>query len=202
MKMRYSEKERNTKETKIKLSLELDRTGSGGLTGTSGIGFFDHMLNSFAVHGGFAVALEMTGDLNVDGHHTVEDVGIVLGSLFAEILGSRSGIARFAHEYVPMDEALAFAAVDVSGRPFLHFDSSACPSIAEGQLIGEYDASLTVEFFRALAFNAGFTLHMKLEYGSNTHHAVEALFKAAARAISAAVRETGGGVLSAKGVLG
>lgn len=194
--MRKAELERNTKETRIKLSLELDRAGTGGLTGTTGIGFFDHMLNSFGVHGGFALTLEMSGDLAVDGHHTVEDVGIVLGKLFADALGDRSGIARFAHEYVPMDEALAFAAVDVSGRPYLRYDAG-----MSEQYVGSYDPSLTKEFFRALAFNAGVTLHLRLEYGENSHHCTEALFKAAARALSAACAVTGGGVLSAKGVL-
>lgn len=186
---------RETRETSIKMSLELD-CASAGLYGTSGIGFFDHMLNSFAVHGHFGIALEMTGDLYVDGHHSVEDVGIVLGKLFAEILGDRGGIARFGQAYVPMDEALAFCAVDISGRPYLVYNAE-----VKAPMIGGYDTELTREFFRALAFNMGVTLHLKLEYGENAHHAVEALYKAAARAISSAATLSGGGILSAKGVL-
>lgn len=194
--MRKAEKIRNTKETQIKMTLELDRRFSGGLSGTSGIGFFDHMLNSFCVHGGFALTLEMTGDIYVDGHHTVEDAGIVLGTLFADILGDRSGIRRFGEAHVPMDECLAFAAADISGRPYLVFDGE-----VNAPMFGAYDTQLTKEFFRALAYNMGATLHIKLLYGENAHHMIEAMFKSAARALSAAAEPTDGGVLSAKGVL-
>ena len=193
--MRTAEKSRCTKETNIKMSLTLDAE-KGGLEGSSGIGFFDHMLNSFCVHGGFNVKLEMTGDLHVDGHHSVEDTGIVLGSLFAEILKDKGGIKRFGFSYVPMDEALAFAAIDISGRPFLAYS---VPLTAAN--VGDYDAQLTEEFMRALAVNMGATLHVRLEYGVNEHHITEAVFKAVARAIKEAVVPNAGGVLSAKGVL-
>ena len=188
--------ERRTLETQIKMSLELDRRGSGGLSGGTGIGFFDHMLNSFAVHGGFMITLDMKGDLDVDGHHSVEDVGIVLGKLFAEVLGDRSGIARFGMSYVPMDEALARSVIDICGRPYLMFDAKFV-----NQSVGAFDTCLTVEFFRALSFNMGAALHIKLEYADNDHHAVEAIFKSAARAISQAAERTDSGVLSAKGTL-
>lgn len=193
--MRTAEKSRRTKETDIKMSLTLDAE-KGGLVGSSGIGFFDHMLNSFCVHGGFNIKLEMTGDLHVDGHHSVEDVGIVLGSLFAEILKDKGGIKRFGFSYVPMDEALAFAAIDISGRPFLAYN---VPLTAAA--VGDYDAQLTEEFMRALAVNMGATLHVRLEYGVNEHHITEAVYKAVARAVNEAVVPSEGGVLSAKGVL-
>ncbi len=193
---RTAEITRNTRETKITASLTLDMPGQGRLEGKSGIGFFDHMLNSFCVHGGFVLTLDCEGDLEVDGHHTVEDCGIVIGKLFAGILGDRGGIARFGSAKIPMDEALAEAVIDISGRPYLVFDAEfGAPAI------GAYDTQLTVEFFRALAFNMGATLHMALLYGDNDHHKTEALYKAAARAISSAVSVTGTGVLSAKGVL-
>ncbi len=188
--------DRRTLETQIQMSLELDRRGSGGLSGSTGIGFFDHMLNSFAVHGGFLITLSMKGDLDVDAHHSVEDVGIVLGKLFAETLGDRSGIARFGMSYVPMDEALARSVIDICGRPYLVFDAA-----FKNQSVGAFDNCLTVEFFRALAVNMGATLHIKLEYAENDHHAIEAIFKSAARAISQAAEITGGGALSAKGSL-
>jgi len=194
--MRYADIIRNTKETQIKMSLELDRIGEGGLEGTTGIGFFDHMLNSFCVHGGFYIKLNMHGDTEVDSHHSIEDVGIVLGKLFADILGNRSGIARFGEAHVPMDESLAFTAVDISGRPFLVYDAPVTTP-----MLGSYDSQMTKEFFRALAFNMGATLHVKLLYGENDHHITEAVYKSAARAISAAVKTTENGILSAKGIL-
>ena len=194
--MREATITRTTKETDITMSLALDKTGKGSFTGTSGIGFFDHMLNSFCVHGGFAISLHMKGDLQVDGHHTAEDVGIVLGKLFAEILGDRGGIKRFGSCFLPMDEALAFCAIDISGRPYLHYDAP-----VTAPMVGDYDAQLTEEFMRALAVNMGATLHTRLEYGVNQHHITEAIFKAVARAIGEAVTPFGDGVLSAKGVL-
>lgn len=191
--MRTSVQKRKTRETDVSVSLNLD----GGESNIStGIGFFDHMLNSFAVHGGFGLTVKVDGDLNVDCHHTIEDTGIVLGRAFAEALGDRSGIARFGSSYVPMDESLAFAALDISGRPFLVFHAD----FAQDR-IGEYDTCMTEEFFRALAFQAGFTMHARVEYGTNAHHQTEALFKAAARAIRTAVTVSGGGVLSTKGLL-
>ena len=163
----------------------------------TGIGFFDHMLTAFATHGGFGLQLAASGDLHVDCHHTVEDTGIVLGKAFGEALGEKAGIARFGSFFVPMDEALAFCSADVSGRPFLVFQGE----FAE-ERVGEYDTCMTEEFFRALAVHAGLTLHLRLEYGKNSHHCIEALYKAAAHALRLAVSETQTGqVLSTKGVL-
>lgn len=184
---------RETKETQIALYLNLE---GGERKIETGIGFFDHMLGSFAVHGGFGLILKCTGDLEVDGHHTVEDVGIVLGQALARILGDRAGIARFGSSYVPMDEALGFCALDISGRPYLVYDAPMPQPVC-----GQYDTCLTVEFMRAFATHAGITLHLKSMYGDNAHHITEALYKALARALRQAVTETGGEVLSAKGVL-
>lgn len=184
---------RETKETQIALYLNLE---GGERKIETGIGFFDHMLGSFAVHGGFGLILKCTGDLEVDGHHTVEDVGIALGQALARILGDRAGIARFGSSYVPMDEALGFCALDISGRPYLVYDAP-----MPQPLCGQYDTCLTVEFMRAFATHAGITLHLKSMYGDNAHHITEALYKALARALRQAVTETGGEVLSAKGVL-
>lgn len=184
---------RETNETQIALYLNLE---GGERKIETGIGFFDHMLNSFAVHGGFGLILKCTGDLQVDGHHTVEDVGIVLGQALARILGDRSGIARFGSAYVPMDEALGFCALDISGRPYL-----VCDAPMPQPMCGQYDTCLTTEFMRAFATHAGITLHLKSMYGDNAHHITEALYKALARALRQAVTETGGEVLSAKGTL-
>ena len=161
-------------------ALNLD---GGAVSIDTGIGFFDHMLNSFATHGGFGLTVSVKGDLHVDEHHTVEDTGIVLGQAFAKALGDKGSIDRFGSFYVPMDEALAFAAVDVSGRPFLVFDAE-----FPQERCGGYDCAMTVEFMRALAFNAGITLHLKALYGDNSHHITEALYKAAAHALRLAVR--------------
>lgn len=191
--MRTSRQERKTRETEISVRLNLD---GGPVQIETGIGFFNHMLNSFAVHGGFGLTLKAKGDLCVDGHHTVEDCGIVLGSAFEEALGDRSGIARFGSFFAPMDESLAFAAVDISGRPFLVFRAD-----FGQERVGEFDSCLTEEFFRAFAFHAGMTLHLQCLYGSNAHHQIEALFKAAAHAVKAAVKPSGAGVLSTKGSL-
>ena len=185
---------RTTKETDVAVTLRLDGSGKSDIS--TGIGFFDHMLNSFAVHGGFGLILKCTGDLEVDGHHTVEDVGIALGQALARILGDRAGIARFGSSYVPMDEALGFCALDISGRPYLVYDAP-----MPQPMCGQYDTCLTVEFMRAFATHAGITLHLKSMYGDNAHHITEALYKALARALRQAVTETGGEVLSAKGVL-
>lgn len=191
--MRTVELNRETKETQIKLALNID--GKGSFTGTSGIGFFDHMLTAFAVHGGFDIALDMKGDLEVDGHHSVEDLGIVLGQAFAQAL-DKTKIVRFGSFYVPMDESLAFCALDISGRAFLHFDAA-----FTNQSVGALDCCLVEEFFRAFAMNSGITLHIRLEYGSNDHHKIEAIFKAVAHALQQAVALREGGVLSSKGVL-
>ena len=191
--MRTVELNRETKETQIKLALNID--GKGSFTGTSGIGFFDHMLTAFAVHGGFDIALDMKGDLEVDGHHSVEDLGIVLGQAFAQAL-DKTKIVRFGSFYVPMDESLAFCALDISGRAFLHFDAT-----FTNQSVGALDCCLVEEFFRAFAMNSGITLHIRLEYGSNDHHKIEAIFKAVAHALQQAAALREGGVLSSKGVL-
>lgn len=190
--MRIGEASRSTRETTITVRIDLD---GGDVAIQTGIGFFDHMLEAFAVHGGFGLTVQAAGDLHVDGHHTVEDTGIVLGKALAQALGDKSGIARFGSFYVPMDEALAFAAVDVSGRPFL-----VCDARLREERVGTYDTCLTPEFFRALAFNAGLTLHLKAEYGDNAHHIIEALFKAAAHALRLAVAPKNG-TLSTKGAL-
>lgn len=190
--MRKAEIKRKTKETDIAISLCLE---GGERDIHSGVGFFDHMLNSMAVHGGFGLQLTCIGDLDVDCHHSVEDCGIVLGQAVAKCLGDRSGIARFGNEFVPMDEALGFCALDISGRPFLVFNAPMPQSTC-----GRYDTSLTEEFMRAFAVNAGITLHLKAS-GSNAHHITESLFKALGRALHKAVTVTDNGVLSTKGVL-
>ncbi|MBE6905684.1 MAG: imidazoleglycerol-phosphate dehydratase HisB [Ruminococcaceae bacterium] len=185
---------RDTKETDITLSVNLD--GTGRFSGSSGIGFFDHMLTAFAVHSGIDLALQMTGDLEVDCHHSVEDVGIVLGQAFAQLLSDKSAIARYGSFYIPMDESLAFCSLDISGRPFLVFDCAFTNSS-----IGGFDCCMTGEFFRAFTMNAGMTLHIRLLYGENDHHKAEAVFKAVAHALKAAILPNTGGILSSKGVL-
>lgn len=191
--MRTAELSRKTKETDITVKVSLD----GGIVHAgTGIGFFDHMLNAFGVHGGFGLEVSAKGDLEVDGHHTVEDTGIVLGMAFAKALGGKSGIARFGSFYIPMDEALAFCAVDISGRPFLVFNDP-----FKSEHIGEFDTSLITEFLRAFCVSAGITLHASIVYGKNAHHMAEALFKALAHSLRVACVQTGGGVLSTKGVL-
>ena len=185
--------ERKTKETQIAASLCLD---GGEVAVSPGIGFFDHMLTAFAFYGGLGLELEAKGDLEVDSHHTVEDVGIVLGQAMSRALGDRRGIRRFASAYIPMDEALCFTALDFSNRPFLVFDAP-----MPQPMIGGYDSCLTEEFLRAFAVNSGLTLHMKCLYGKNAHHITEALFKALGVAVKEAVAITGAGVTSTKGVL-
>ncbi|MEO8633823.1 MAG: imidazoleglycerol-phosphate dehydratase HisB [Gemmatimonadales bacterium] len=194
---RSAEISRATKETAIRLRIELD--GGGRASVATGIGFFDHMLEAFARHGLFDLEVECTGDLHVDGHHTVEDVGIVLGQVIAKALGDRAGIRRYADATVPLDDALVRAVVDVSGRPYLSYHVD----IPKWQMLGDYDVFLTPEFVRGLVLNAGLTVHVDLLRGENPHHIVEALFKSLARALQDAVvidrRVTG--VPSTKGVL-
>jgi len=188
---------RTTGETDIRLALDLDGSGKGDIA--TGIGFLDHMLVSLARHALFDITVAAKGDLHVDFHHTTEDVGIVLGQALARALGEKRGIARFGHAVIPMDEALAEAAVDISGRPFLAWSVP-----LSSPRIGEIDTELFEEFFRALAFNAGITLHVTLRAGSNAHHCVEACFKAVARALRAAVAadpRLGDAIPSTKGVL-
>lgn len=171
---------RTTKETDIDLEINLDGTGAPDIA--TGIGFFDHMLTAFGRHGLFDLAVDAKGDLEVDGHHTVEDVGIVAGQAFAEALGDKRGIKRFGSVVLPMDEALIMAAVDISGRGQLHWDADVPPV-----MVGSFDATLAKEFFIAFAANAGITLHIRKLAGENTHHVIEGMFKACARALREAV---------------
>lgn len=193
---RNAEIMRTTGETSISLKLEID--GQGILKGSSGIGFFDHMLNLFSRHSGFNLTLESKGDLEVDGHHTVEDIGIVLGQALGKALGDKAGINRYGHIILPMDEALVMLAVDLSGRPFLNYNVP-LPS----PKVGEFDTELVEEFVRALVINGGITLHVKLLAGQNTHHIIEAVFKGLGRVLRRAVAydERFQGVPSTKGVL-
>ena len=195
--MRSARINRQTKETNIELTIELD--GRGKTMIETGIGFFDHMLNLFASHGRFDLVLNCKGDLEVDGHHTVEDIGIALGQAVREALGDKVGITRYASFYLPMDESLAFVALDISGRSYLVYDGGEM-----APMIGSYDSKLTEEFLRAFAFNAGITLHAKVLYGSNSHHKVEAIFKALGHALHDAVKinpEAADELPSTKGML-
>lgn len=184
---------RKTKETEISAVLSLD---GGEQSVSTGIGFFDHMLTAWAFYAGFGLELNAQGDLHVDGHHTVEDTGIVLGQALRAALGDKKGIRRFGNCLLPMDEALCMTALDFSGRAFLVFDAP-----MPQPMIGDYDACLTEEFMRALAVNAGLTLHQRALYGKNAHHITEALFKSLGLAMKDAVRIEGTGVTSTKGVL-
>lgn len=177
---RTGEIRRTTKETDLHVQVDLD--GRGAATVHTGIGFFDHMLEALARHALVDLTIEAQGDLHVDGHHTVEDTGIALGQAIERALGDRSGIRRFADAFVPLDEALVRAVVDVSGRPHLTYEID----IPKWQMLGDYDVFLTPEFFRALVLNAGLTAHMDLIRGDNPHHIVEAAFKAFARALDGA----------------
>ncbi|MCA9995711.1 MAG: imidazoleglycerol-phosphate dehydratase HisB [Anaerolineales bacterium] len=171
--------ERQTKETQISLTINLD--GNGVYHIQTGVGFLDHMLTALAVHGLFNLTVQAAGDLHIDAHHTIEDVGIVLGQAINQALGDRSGIQRMGHAYVPMDEALGFVAVDFSGRPYCVFNASwSTPAI------GQYPTDLVQHFFESVAVHAGLTLHAKVE-GRNDHHKAEALFKALGRALRTAV---------------
>lgn len=188
---------RTTKETDIDLSLDLD--GAGTTDVETGIGFFDHMLTAFGRHGLFDLSVSAKGDLEVDGHHTVEDVGIVLGQAFAQALGDKRGIRRFGDIALPMDEALIQVAVDISGRGALFWDAQVPPV-----MVGAFDATLAKEFFIAFAANAGVTLHIRELAGENTHHVVEGMFKAVARAMRQACEpdpRAGDALPSTKGML-
>ena len=194
--MRTASYERKTRETDIRLTVNLD--GSGKTELQTGVGFFDHMLDALARFAQFDLALTCAGDLHIDAHHTVEDVGICLGKAIREALGDRVGIRRVGSAYLPMDEALAFAAIDVSGRPYLAWQAD-----FTAPMCGTMDTQLAEEFFRAVAVNAGLTVHMKLLDGRNDHHKMEALFKAFGLAMRDAVRVDANiqGVLSTKGAL-
>jgi len=177
---RKSNIERRTGETEIELSLELD--GTGQVDVSTGVGFLDHMVTALGRHGSFDLSIRATGDLEVDQHHTVEDIGICLGLAMREALGDCRGIRRYGHFTLPMDESLVTAAVDFGGRPFFHFDV-AFPS----PTVGQFDSELVGEFWQAFAMNAPCNLHIVLHHGDNTHHIAEAVFKAAARALRMAV---------------
>ncbi|MFL5825347.1 MAG: imidazoleglycerol-phosphate dehydratase HisB [Thermoleophilaceae bacterium] len=187
---------RTTNETDIRLSLTLDGTGAG--TRTTGVGFFDHLLDALAKHGALDLDVETKGDLATGPHHTVEDTGLALGAALDEALGDRSGIVRFGHAVVPMDDARASAAIDISGRPYTAFEAELAPVS-----IGGFDADLAEEFFRAVANSAKLTLHVSVECGHNAHHIVEASFKAFARALreAVAIDPNESGVPSTKGLL-
>lgn len=192
--MRTAEIVRNTKETQITVKLNLD---GGDVDVSTGIGFFDHMLTAFGVHGGFGLTVKVTGDLEVDTHHTVEDTGIALGMAFKQALGDMSGIVRYGSFTIPMDESLAICNLDISNRAFLVFKAS-----FEQELCGDFETCVTEEFFRAFAVNSCITLHIDVPYGANAHHEIEAIFKAVAHALGIATRKnTDGSVLSTKGVL-
>jgi imidazoleglycerol-phosphate dehydratase len=194
---RIAERERRTRETTVRVRMDLDGTGKAAVH--TGIGFFDHMLDALARHALLDLEVRCEGDLEVDGHHTVEDVGIVLGEAFSAALGDRAGVRRFADATVPLDEALVRAVIDLSGRPFLSYHVE----VARWQLLGDYDVFLTPEFFRALVLNAGLTVHLDLLRGENPHHIVEATFKAFARALylAASLDPRVNGIPSTKGTL-
>lgn len=194
--MRTATITRTTKETDIALQLNLD--GSGKTSLNTGVGFFDHMLDALSRFALLDLTLTCQGDIQVDAHHTVEDVGICLGRAIREALGDRAGIRRVGSAYLPMDEALAFAAIDISGRPYLAFDAD-----FTAPMVGAFDTQLAEEFFRAVAVNAGLTVHVKVLAGRNDHHKLEALFKAFGLALrdAAAVDPRVTGVLSTKGAL-
>ena len=194
---RTSTRSRSTKETRIELSLDLD--GDATAEVSTGLPFFDHMLDQLARHGGFGLSLQATGDLAVDAHHTVEDTGIVLGQAFREALGDKAGVRRFASITVPLDEAAVEVVLDLSGRPFLHYDVD----FPGEKILGDppFDPQLAEEFWRAFATAALVTLHIVMLRGRNTHHIVEASFKGVARAIRDAVRVEGSALPSTKGTL-
>jgi imidazoleglycerol-phosphate dehydratase len=194
MSSRTSEQHRSTKETTVDLVLDVD--GAGSASASTGIPFFDHMLEQLGKHGGFDLRVEANGDLDVDLHHTVEDVGIVFGAALKEALGDKAGVRRFASSLVPLDEALVQVALDLSGRPFLVYEVD---PVAEW--IGSFDPQLAEEFWRAFAFAAGITLHIRSLSGRNGHHVIEASFKAVARALRDAVTLEGTTVPSTKGTL-
>jgi imidazoleglycerol-phosphate dehydratase len=195
--MRNAAARRDTKETQIEISIELD--GDGTTDCVTGLHFFDHMLDQLGRHGGFNLVVQAKGDLHIDAHHTVEDTGILLGGAFAEALGNKVGVRRFASNAVPLDEALVETALDLSGRPYLHYDVK----FPGEKILGDppFDPQLCEEFWRAFVTSAGLTLHIVSVRGKNTHHIIEATFKGVARALRDAVAVTGGGLPSTKGTL-
>lgn len=192
--MREASLNRHTTETAVELRLALD--GNGESTIDTGIGFFDHMLTLFSRHGGFDLQVKCQGDLYVDAHHSIEDIGIVLGEALKEALGDKNDIRRYGSALIPMDEALVEVVLDLSGRSYLVFHGDFTV-----ERIGEFPTEMVEEFFRALADRAGLTLHINVRYGKNNHHMVEAIFKAFGHALREAVSLSGSGLLSTKGVL-
>lgn len=194
---RYAEVGRKTGETDITVAINIDGTGKSNID--TGIGFFDHMLDAFARHGLFDLTVKVKGDLNVDGHHTVEDTGIVLGQAIAQAIGDKKGIKRYGYMILPMDETLALSAVDLCGRPYFVMDA-----IFNAPMVGDFDTQLVNEFFYALSYSAAMNLHLRIITGMNEHHKIEAMFKAFAKALDSATsyddRITD--VLSTKGSLG
>ena len=195
---RSASRQRTTKETDISISIDLDGP-TGTVEASTGLPFFDHMLDQLGRHGGFDLSVQATGDLHVDGHHTVEDTGILLGEAFAEALGDKAGVRRFASGLFPLDEALIAVALDLSGRPFLVYDVP----FGEVLPLGDppFNPEMAEHFWQSFATNAGITLHVTKKAGANTHHVVEASFKGVARCLRDAVRVEGGGVPSTKGTL-
>lgn len=194
--MRTASMERNTTETKIKLSLNLDQQEPVSIA--TGVGFFDHMLTLFARHGRLSLEVQVDGDIWVDSHHTVEDVGIVLGQALRQALGDKAGINRYGTSFVPMDETLGMASLDLSGRSYLVFDAQ-----FDNPKLGDFDTELVEEFFQALAFNLQMNLHLKILHGKNSHHKAESLFKATGRALreAATINPEIQGINSTKGML-
>ena len=196
MESRVASCTRVTKETQIEMTLNLDGTGKTDIS--TGIGFFDHMLSGFARHGLFDLTVKVTGDLEVDSHHTIEDIGIALGTAIKEALGDKAGLVRYGSCLLPMDETLALCAVDLGGRPYFVYDAAFA-----GQSCGGMDTQMAREFFYAVSYSAMMNLHLKVLYGENDHHKLEAMFKAFAKALDAATRKDAriDGVLSTKGTL-
>ncbi|KNF10169.1 imidazoleglycerol-phosphate dehydratase HisB [Gottschalkia purinilytica] len=194
--MRISEKTRKTSETNIKVSLNIDGKGKSNIK--TGIGFFDHMLILFSRHGLFDLEVECEGDLYIDGHHTVEDIGITMGIAFKEALGDKVGIVRYANTFTPMDECLSLVVLDLGGRPYLALDAQ-----YPRETVGDFDTELVEEFFRGFVNNCGINLHVKMLSSGNTHHMIEAIFKGFGRALDTATKidERIQGVMSTKGVI-
>ena len=192
--MRTAKLERKTNETATSVEINIDGTGENSID--TGIGFLDHMLCLMAFHGSFDLKISCHGDLYIDDHHSAEDIGIALGQAFSKALGDRRGIKRYSGLYIPMDEALCLAAVDISGRPYLIYNID-----FKGEKLGSMSTQSLKEFFRAFAFNAGITLHINLLYGENDHHKIEAAFKAFARAMKEASQVVSDDIPSSKGVL-
>lgn len=201
--MRNADIRRNTGETQIRICLELDGKGKADFGKGTGIGFFDHMLNAFTRHGLFDLEIEAVGDLEVDGHHLVEDTGIVLGDAIRQAVGDKSGIRRFGYFVLPMDEALVLCAIDLSGRPYFRMDFEGEKKGFASPMVGEFDTQLVKEFFYSVSYSAGMNLHFRILSGENDHHIIEGMFKAFAKALDMATQKDPRieDVLSTKGCL-